>query len=66
MQEVNMPRYSVSYSTSVEFTVEIDAESAEAAEDAVVANGKDADGVYDWEEEGYGGVNTVHSVEEME
>ena len=58
-----MNRYRVSYSTSVEFTVEIDAESQEAAEDAVRDNGKDADGVYDWTEEGFGGVNTVHGSE---
>ena len=58
-----MNRYSVSYSTTVEFTVEIDAESAEDAEQAVLDNGKDADGVYDWTEEGFGGTNTVHGVE---
>jgi len=60
-----MNRYSVSYSTTVEFTVEIDAEDQEAAEQAVLDNGKDADGVYDWTEEGLGGVNTIHSVELM-
>lgn len=61
-----MNRYRVSYSTTVEFTVEIDAESAEAAEEAVERDGKEAEGVYDWESEGYGDRNTVHEVELVE
>lgn len=61
-----MNRYSVSYSTTVEFTVEIDAESQEAAEQAVLDYGKDADGVYDWTEEGFGAQNTVHGSELVE
>ena len=57
-----MARYRVSYSTSTEFTVEIEAESAEAAEAAVLDQGKDADGVYDWDEESSGFDNKVHEV----
>jgi len=60
--EVNMPRYRVSYSTSTEFTVDIDAESEDAAEAAVLRDGKDADGVYSWDEESSGFDNKVHEV----
>ena len=57
-----MARYRVSYSTSTEFTVEIEADSAEEAETAIARDGKDADNVYDWDEEGSGFDNKVHEV----
>lgn len=61
-----MPRYTVGYSTNVEFTVELEAESAEAAEAAVQQDGKYAEGMIDWSAEGESSQNTIHYVDEVE
>jgi hypothetical protein len=66
MEVKAMNRYRISYSVSAEFTVEIDAESQEAAEQAIIDSGKEAEGVYDWYAEGFGDENTIHSVELVE
>lgn len=61
-----MPRYTVGYSAVMEFTVDIEAESAEAAKAAVQRDGKYADNVLDWSAEGESGENVIGYVDEVE